>query len=130
MRQLMLFCVGGVIGFVIDAGLVQLLVSGPGWNPYLSRLLSFLAAATGTWLFNRRYTFAGRRHYSLFGEWARYLFAMSGGFAVNYGIYSMLVFHYALVQQFPSLGVAAGSVAGTAVNYASSRYWIYRSHHG
>lgn len=125
-RELVLFGVAGVLGFIVDAGIVQLLVSGPAWNPYLARLVSFLAAATTTWLFNRHFTFRSLRHYSLAGEWLRYLLAMSGGFALNYAIYSYLVFHYPVVKQFPALGVAAGSLAGLAVNFASSRYWIYR----
>ena len=90
MRQLMLFCVGGVIGFIIDAGIVQWLVTVHHGNPYTSRLLSFVCAGTGTWLFNRHYTFQGVRLYGKFGEWARYMFAMTGGFSVNYTVYSFL----------------------------------------
>jgi putative flippase GtrA len=127
LRTFFLFCVAGALGFVVDAGIVQSLVSLLDWNPYFSRLLSFLAAATATWLFNRHYTFRGRRHYSLRGEWLRYLAAMGAGFAVNFSVYSYLVFHYAFVQKYPALGVAAGSVAGLAINFISSRYWVFRT---
>lgn len=126
MRELVLFGVGGVLGFIVDAGIVQALVSGFGWNPYLARLISFVAAATTTWLFNRRYTFKATGHYSLRGEWLRYMVAMSAGFVLNYGVYSALVFRFPLVKQMPALGVAAGSIAGLAVNFVSSRFWIYR----
>lgn len=125
-RQMTLFCVGGFIGFLIDAGIVQWLVSAFDANPYLSRLFSFLAAATGTWLFNRRYTFKHVRHYGRFGEWSRYVFAMCGGFAVNFSIYSSLVYHVELIQRLPALGVAVGSLGGFVVNFSASRYWIYR----
>lgn len=125
-RVLLLFAVGGVIGFLIDATIVQVLVKWAGWNPYLTRLLSFLVAATGTWLFNRTYTFSADRRYGVFGEWARYLLAMSGGFAVNYGLYSLLVFHYAGIRAQPVIAVAAGSLAGMVVNFVSSRFWIFR----
>ncbi|SFN61423.1 GtrA family protein [Dokdonella immobilis] len=126
MRQVVLFCVGGFIGFLVDAGLVQFLVSAFDANRYASRLLSFLAAATATWLFNRRFTFRGVRHYGRFGEWSRYVLAMCGGFAVNFSIYSWLVYHYALVHRLPALGVAIGSLGGFAVNFSASRFWIYR----
>ncbi len=126
MRQLILFSIAGVIGFVVDASIVQCLVAMLDWNPYLARLLSFLAAALSTWIFNRSVTFHGRRHYGLLGEWARYMLAMSGGFVVNYSLYAFLVFQYALLREWPALAVAAGSLAGLAVNFASSRYWIYR----
>ena len=126
MRELMLFCVGGVIGFLIDAGIVQFLVSAFDWNPYGARLVSFAAAATGTWLFNRHFTFHAIRRYGRVGEWARYMLAMSAGFVVNYAVYSILVFHIPLLQQLPFIGVAAGSVAGLSVNFLSSKFWIYR----
>lgn len=128
MRQLILFSIAGVIGFVVDASIVQGLVALLDWDPYLARLLSFLAAAFSTWLFNRSVTFKGRRHYGLLGEWARYLLAMSGGFVVNYGVYAFLVFHHAPMRETPALAVAAGSLAGLVFNFASSRYWIYRGH--
>lgn len=126
MRQFALFCVAGAIGFVVDAGVVQLLVSLAGFDPYLARLVSFLCAVTATWLFNRRYTFTSTRNESVLREAARYLGAMLGGFAINYGVYAALVFSYALVREWPVLGVAAGSIAGLIFNYASSRYWVFR----
>ena len=126
MRQLMLFGVGGVLGFVVDAGIVQALVAGLGWNPYGARLLSFLVAATVTWLFNRRYTFAGQGGGSKRRQWLRYVIAMAGGFALNYGAYALCVASWALVRQWPAIGVAAGSVAGALVNFLSSKYWIFR----
>lgn len=125
-RTFILFCVAGVIGFFVDAGIVQSLVSVLDWNPYFSRLLSFLAAATATWVFNRRYTFSADRRYSLRGEWLRYLIAMGSGFTLNFSVYSYFVFHYELIQRIPAIGVAVGSVAGLAVNYLTSRYWIFR----
>jgi len=126
MPQFLLFCIGGVIGFVVDASILRLLVSGLGMDAYVARLVSFLIAATATWLWNRHNTFRGTRRYGLLGEWSRYLLAMSGGFAVNYATYAALYTFFAIVQKYPELGVAAGSVSGLAVNYASSRWWIYR----
>lgn len=126
MPQFLLFCIGGVIGFVVDAGILRLLVSGLGIDAYLARLASFLVAVTATWLWNRHNTFRGTRRYGLLGEWSRYLLAMSGGFVVNYAAYAALYTFFGIVQEYPELGVAAGSVAGLAVNYASSRWWIYR----
>ncbi|HOX72118.1 MAG: GtrA family protein [Dokdonella sp.] len=126
MRQVILFCVVGFIGFLVDAGIVQFLVSAFAANPYLSRLFSFLAAATTTWLFNRSFTFKHIRHYGRFGEWSRYVFAMCGGFAVNFSIYSAVVYHYPLAQRLPALAVAIGSIGGFVVNFSASRFWIFR----
>ena len=126
MREFALFCVAGAIGFVVDAAIVQALVRGLGFDPYASRVASFLCAMTATWIFNRRYTFAHAAGESLLHEWLRYAFAMLGGFVVNYGTYALLVWQFPLVREWPVIGVAAGSVAGLAVNYASSRFWVFR----
>ncbi|MEO8803100.1 MAG: GtrA family protein [Rudaea sp.] len=128
LRQLAMFCVGGVIGFIADAGILQLLVMGLDWDRYSGRLISFLCAATVTWLFNRRYTFQGPRRNTLFGEWAQYVLAMSGGFACNFAVYSTLVYFFDIDRQWLVLAVAAGSIAGLGVNFTASRYWVYRHH--
>ena len=128
-RQLILFCVGGVIGFIVDAGVLQLLVSGLAWDRFTGRIISFLCAATATWLFNRRYTFRGPRRHPLHWEWARYVIAMSAGFAFNFAAYSALVLWFDIDRQWLVLAVAAGSVAGLGVNFLASRYWVYRKPH-
>ena len=126
-RQLMLFTIVGANGFVVDAGIVQILVREFSINPYGARVVSFLAAATTTWGFNRRYTFAGHGSGSRRRELFRYLVAMAGGFALNYGAYAALVATWPLVRQWPAIGVAAGSVAGAALNFLTSKYWIFRA---
>lgn len=125
-RQLAMFCVGGVIGYIVDAGVLQILVTGLAWDRYSGRLISFLCAATATWLFNRNFTFHGPRLHSRFMEWARYVLAMSGGFACNFLAYSALVFFLDVDGSRLPLAVAAGSVAGLGVNFTASRYWVYR----
>lgn len=124
-KQLAWFGVGGIIGFIVDAGVVQLLVSKLGADPYIGRLFSFLCAATVTWLFNRHFTFHGRGDYSLFGEWSRYLVAMSAGFAVNYATYVLVVYFSDFVHAWPAIGVAAGSVPGSLVNFLGARQWVF-----
>ena len=128
-RQFMLFGVGGVIGFAVDAGVLQLLVTGLAGDRFSSRLASFLCAATATWLFNRRITFHGLRRHSLFGEWLRYIVAMSGGFACNFATYIALVLWFNLDGHWLIAAVAAGSIAGMGVNFLASRHWVFRKAH-
>lgn len=126
-RQILHFFLAGCIGFVVDAGGVQLLVSFADANPYLARLLSFVCAANATWLYNRSVTFAGRGSFALLGEWARWMLAMSAGFALNYVTYAALVFHFPTVRAWPVLGVAAGSALGAIANFLSAHHWVYGS---
>ena len=124
-KQLAWFGVAGFLGFVVDAGIVQLLVSKFDADPYVGRLFSFLCAATATWLFNRHFTFHQRGDYTLFGEWSRYVVAMSAGFAVNYTAYALVVYFSDFVRAWPSIGVAIGSLPGSAVNFLGARQWVF-----
>ena len=124
-KQLAWFGVGGFVGFLVDAGVVQLLVSKVDVDPYVGRLFSFLCAATATWLFNRHFTFHRRGDYGLFGEWSRYIVAMSAGFAINYVAYALAVHYSEFVHAWPSIGVAIGSVPGSAANFLGARQWVF-----
>ena len=121
-RQVLLFGVGGTIGLVVDAGVVQALVRWGHWNPYLARVVSFLAAATATWLWNRRYTFAHRHSgRSLWTEWMHWIALMSVGAVVNYGAYAAILFLYPWLHEWPAIAVAASSAAASLVNFATAR---------
>ena len=124
-RQVAWFAVGGVIGFIVDAGIVHVLVRRTGWNPYLARVLSFLVAASVTWAWNRTFTFAHRRHLRAGAEWSRWVTMMGGGALLNYAIYAVLVACVAMVQRWPVLGVAAGSVVAAMVNFFAARAVVF-----
>ncbi len=128
-RELLLFAISGLLGFVIDSAIVQSLVSLFDANPYAARVLSFLCAATATWAFNRHYTFAGKRRYAnRRAELSRYLIAMAAGFVLNYGAYVIVLWLLPLAREWPVIGVAAGSAAGAVLNYLTSKFWIFRAH--
>lgn len=126
-REFLSFAVAGVIGFVVDVTVLYLLAPLLGW--YGARVVSFLAAATTTWLYNRRYTFAasaavGRG--SIWREYLGYLATMTGGALVNYGAY-VLTLHWVDGRWAAALGVALGSVTGMGVNFLSARYLVFRA---
>ncbi|UVH57239.1 GtrA family protein [Variovorax paradoxus] len=128
-RELLSFALVGVIGLVVDVVVLYLLAPLLGW--YGARVVSFLAAATTTWAFNRRYTFApsasaGR---SLWREYLGYLATMAAGAVLNYGAY-VLTLHWVEGRWAAALGVALGSLAGMSANFLSARYLVFRSHRG
>ena len=89
-RQLLWFSAVGAVGLVVDVAV--LLLAREWLGVYAARLLSFLAAATVTWLLNRRLTFGGQRATgSLWHEYLGYLGLMVAGGLVNYAVYSLLV---------------------------------------
>lgn len=65
-RQITRFGISGGLGFLVDSGTLQVAMNlGTGF--YVGRIISFVIAATFTWMFNRKITFAGKgstRHIS------------------------------------------------------------------
>jgi putative flippase GtrA len=123
--QLLRFLVAGAIGFVVDAGVLSLLVwCGAGY--FVGRALSFLMAVWVTWRLNRRFTFTGADDTSPWREWWRYLAAMSVGGAINYAIYSGAVLLLPHTAWLPLWSVALGSVGGLGANFVSARWWVFR----
>ncbi|MCS4510487.1 GtrA family protein [Xylophilus ampelinus] len=128
LRQFLIFCAVGTLGFVVDAAVLYALAPWLGW--YGGRVLSFWAAATTTWLFNRHFTFPGTRATGsgsgIWREYGKYLVTMLGGAALNYGAY-VAVLHWYHGPYAALIGVAAGSIAGLVANFASARYVVFRA---
>ena len=125
-KQLLSFSLVGIIGFFVDASTLYLALHLLGADLYGGRAISYLAAATTTWALNRRYTFRDARSPGRLAEWARFLAANSVGGLVNYGTYALLVTVLPVAAAHPVLGVAAGSVAGLAVNFFLSRSLVFK----
>ncbi|OOG63337.1 hypothetical protein B0E46_10020 [Rhodanobacter sp. B04] len=127
-REITLFAIGGVGGLVVDAGIVQLLVGIEDWNPYLARVLSFLLAATFTWWWNRRHTFAARRsNRAAHAEWLHWVGLMSFGAVINYGIYVLLLMNFPMLHRWPAVAAAAGSAVAALVNFSTARGVLFKA---
>ena len=119
------FAVVGAVGFVVDVGVLYLVAPVFGW--YGGRVLSFVAAATTTWLCNRHFTFNARQSgVPLWREYGHYLFTMLAGALVNYTAYA-LVLRWLAGPLAPALGVAVGSCAGLLVNFIAARHLVFRA---
>lgn len=126
-RDITLFAIGGVLGLIIDAAVVQALVGVEQWNAYLARVVSFLLAATFTWWWNRRHTFAGRSSgRRAHAEWLHWLALMSAGAVVNYGVYVLCLQLFPALHRWPAVAAAAGSVVAALVNFSAARGVLFR----
>lgn len=124
-RSLLWFGVAGVVGLAVDVGVLTALREQLG--VYGARATSFVAAATATWLINRRLTFAGRNAgVSLWHEYMRYLGLMLGGGLVNFATYSVLAWKFSQAPLWLGLYVCAGSLVGMTVNFLGASQWLYR----
>jgi putative flippase GtrA len=125
-QEFLRFGVVGTAGFVVDtAVLYGALALGAGL--YGGRAVSYLTAATATWLLNRAWTFRGRgTGQKAHRQWALFVVVNLGGFVLNYGTYALLVAFVPVVAAHPVLGVAAGSLAGMFSNFVLSRQLVFR----
>lgn len=124
-RQFARFTMVGVLGFIVDSGVLYLCLHRTGLGLYGGRLVSYLAAASTTWYLNRRITFGdlsppGR-------QWARFIATNGVGALVNYGSYSAIVTLLPAGTFVPLLGVAVGAIAGLGFNFTASRRFVFRA---
>jgi putative flippase GtrA len=125
-RQAAIFVVAGTVGFVVDAGVLQIALA-LGAGPYLGRLISFFCAVYGTWQINRRWTFPGERTGSAWSEWWRYVYAMIFGGLLNLATYVIVIHTIDAGAWTPLLGVAIGSIVGMVANFLTSKLWVFRA---
>jgi len=118
------FAMIGGAGFIVDTGLLYLLIQ-TGLGPYSARVISLLAAATFTWQGNRRFTFtAPAKPVAGMGrEWGQYVTAMVLGGGINYGIYALLITFSVAFAAWPVLAVLVSTAFSMLFNYSAAK-WI------
>ena len=119
------FALVGVVGFLIDAGLLAAQVHLFGVGPYTARLGSFTAAVTATWWLNRRHTFRELGRYSAGKEYRRYIGVQILGALTNLGTYAAVLILFPWFASYPVLALAIGAVPGLAVNYIFGRLFVF-----
>jgi putative flippase GtrA len=124
--QMLRFGMVGGIGFLVDAGVLTAMLTW-GLGPYSGRVVSFLAAATTTFILNRSFTFRrdSRSDTHPAHAWLAYLGLMVIGGLVNYGTYAAAVALFEPVHRYPVIGVALGSIAGMAINFWTSKTMVF-----
>ena len=123
--EFMRFGLVGTAGFLVDASILQLCLSWLGIGPYAGRAISFAVAVTFTWFCNRHFTFRQRGGGHWLRQWSRFVLLMLAGGGLNYGTYAVLVAWAPPFTAYPVLAVAAGSLAGMMVNFATARYLVF-----
>lgn len=91
LRRIFRFVVTGGTGFVVDAGVLSLVMWLTPAGPIWARCVSFPVALLVTWLMNRSWSFGDRQRPRFSAELAGYVTIQVIGFLVNSGIYVVLV---------------------------------------
>ena len=127
------FAFVGTFAAGVDAGVLALAIEGAGLDPYAGRVVSYLAAATFAWAFNRWLTFRDAHRGGIVWQWLRYLSSGLAGGLVNYGVYSLIVAASqnldlpALMKALaPYVAVGFGSLLGLVINFTLARTLVFR----
>lgn len=120
--QILRFGAVGVVGFVVNAGMVEWLAHSIG--PVWAQVLAFPVAASVTWWLNRRYTF-GASSLAWRREWVCYVVANALGWSANNGVYFFLIAQSYIFYRHPALAVAVGSLAGMIFNFTISKLMVF-----
>jgi putative flippase GtrA len=125
--EILRFGVVGGVGFLVDAGILYVLVS-MGVSPLAARFVSFPAALAATWFLNSAWTFgAYKGQSSRTRQAASYAAVQCVGAAVNYGVYALALNLTGRTSLGSVAALAIGSVAGMFVNFTGSRMLVFRS---
>lgn len=130
------FAVVGAVGFIVDASVLQILVSWFDSNLLIARIFSYLTAATATWSLHRVYTFrdqlaapesrlASLR--ALIEQWFRFVLTNGFGASLNYAIYAACILSSDACSTYPVAGVALGSLVALAFNFVISKRFVFKA---
>lgn len=125
LRRIFRFLVTGGTGFLVDAGVLSLVLALTPVGPIGARCISFPAALLVTWLLNRSWSFGDRARPRLSKELAGYVGLQVAGFLVNSGIYVVLVTGVAGFSLPPVVALFFGSGAAAVLTFALMNARLY-----
>lgn len=123
--QFIRFGTVGAAGFVVDTAAVYGLRGLVGI--YAAGALAYIFAASFSWFFNRLWAFRAAARAPAARQWAVFLVAQSAGFAVNRGLFAILVTISPLCAEHPVIATFAGMLAGMFLNFTFARRYVFRT---
>lgn len=124
--RFMRFGLVGTLGFVVDAGVMQLLVSLAGAGAIEARAVSIPTAVLATWALNRTFTFGKKEPGTALPSLVRYFAVSAGGAAVNFLVYTALVLASSTLAAYPMIPLAIASIVALVFNYLGSKHFAFR----
>ena len=122
-RQAGRFSLVGALGFVIDAGLLGIFTQILELDPFFWRLVSFLAAASTTWILHRKYTFRAGGPWT--SQWFRFVLFNGLGALLNFGVYAALLLYAPAPVSHPLAAVTVSSALAWGFNFAVCKWVVF-----
>ncbi|MPW35611.1 GtrA family protein [Vibrio sp. B1Z05] len=114
----------GAVGFIVDISVFSLLLYWLGLPTMLARVLSFVVAATTTWLGNRVYTFKSSAQH--FAQWKRFFISACLSMLPNLLVFKGILLCLGENYVTHALAFVCGVGAGLIGNYLLSSRWVFK----
>tara|TARA_R110002072_G_scaffold205468_1_gene363411 strand:+ start:3279 stop:3668 length:390 start_codon:yes stop_codon:yes gene_type:complete len=125
LNQFLRFLVIGGIGFVVDGGLLYLLVK-LGYAPELCRLITFPVAVTVTWQLNRVWTFQKPSGPSKASKtYPGYLLVQTIGALLNFAVFLVILQFVTSTAEGAFAAFSIGSAVGLLFNFFALRRLVF-----
>jgi putative flippase GtrA len=126
LRHGLAFVFSGSLAFLIDAGVLKLLIAAFGMHPMLARVVSLSCAHVAGWLSHRRFTFRLTTPPTL-AEFLRYAGVQSTvSLIINYGIYAVIILLRPHTEPLLALFISSG--VAMFFSYFGIRFAAFRQH--
>lgn len=122
MKKLTFFLFAGAVGFVVDMGVLWLLLEFKMLDPFTARAPAIGAALVCTYLINRTFTF-GASHRKVAVEGVRYGSVGLISTLINYSVYSGLLL--ILPSLSPYVALIFGSGSATSFAYLGYSRFVF-----
>lgn len=119
------FLFSGGLAFCVDAGVLELLVTGFGVHKLIARIVSLSLAHVAGWLSHRRFTFRLSTPPTL-REFVRYAGVQYTVALLNYGIFALIVLLKPDIK--PLYALIASSGVAMFFSYFGIRFGAFRDH--
>ena len=130
LNRFLKFAAVGLIGAVVDFGVLNLLVLGFGWHKAYANLVSVTCAIISNFIWNRLWTFPESRQRSLRTQFGQYALVNVAGLAINEIVFvstDAMVFASAFPHPLDyNLAKATAVVIVLFWNFFVNRRWTYR----
>lgn len=120
------FCLVGGVGFLVDAGVLQLCLKLDVLGPFTGRLLSFALAVFATYELNRRFVFHGVGEGAYLRRFAGYLAVQGGGFGINLLIYVAGLTFLPVPYNKPLGSLILASACALGFNFVAARVLVFK----
>ena len=124
-KRLPKFASVGAIGFLIDAGILTLLMTGFGFHHYIARAISFGTAVTTTWYLNRRWVFDRAAKKISGSEYFAYVVVQIIGATINLLVFVLAIELSENLVNVPVVPLAMGAALALLFNFSASSRFVF-----